>query len=63
MQEPDGTDIPGFGIDDCDEIFGDTVDRVVMWQGKADLSRLAGKPLRIRFVLQDADLYSFRFVS
>jgi len=28
-----------------------------------DLSRLSGRPVRIRFVLRDADLYSFQFRS
>jgi len=27
----------------------------------AKLDRLAGKPLRLRFTLADADLYSFQF--
>ncbi len=28
-----------------------------------DVSRLSGKPIRLRFVLRDADLYSFRFLT
>ncbi|MDP7302954.1 MAG: hypothetical protein QGG09_07630, partial [Pirellulaceae bacterium] len=61
IQKADGSAIPGFGIDDCDELFGDTVDRVVSWKGSADVSSLAGQPLRLRFTLQDAELYSFQF--
>lgn len=28
-----------------------------------DVSRLAGKPVRLRLVITDADLYAFRFVE
>ena len=28
--------------------------------GGGDLSSLAGKPVRLRFVMKDADLYAFR---
>jgi hypothetical protein len=33
----------------------------VHWQSGSDLGTLAGKPVRLRFVLRDADLYSIRF--
>ncbi len=53
----------GFGVGDCDEVIGDEIRRVVTWKGSGDLSSLAGKPIRLRFVLRDADLYSIQFVS
>ena len=31
------------------------------WKGTSDVSQLVGKPIRLRFVMKDADLYSFRF--
>lgn len=31
------------------------------WAGGDDLSRLAGTPIRLRFVLKGADLYALRF--
>ena len=34
---------------------------IVAWEGRSDLSRLAGQPVRLRFVMKDADLFSFRF--
>ena len=43
------------------EVFGDSIARVVAWKGGTHLSKLAGKPIRLRFVLKDADLYSIRF--
>ena len=61
LQDPDGRAIEGFAAADCHELFGDTLDRVVAWKGGADVSKLAGQPVRLRFVLRDADLYSFQF--
>lgn len=56
-----GTPLPGFAIDDCDELFGDTLNRHVTWREKTDLSAIRGQAVRLRFVLHDADLYSFQF--
>ncbi len=35
--------------------------KIVPWEGHRDVSRLAGQPVRLRFVMKDADLFSFRF--
>ena len=61
IQDAQGEPIPGFALADSAEIFGDELERVVTWKGGSDLSHLAGKPVRLRFVLKDADLYSIRF--
>ncbi|MCY3990172.1 MAG: hypothetical protein OXF50_02970 [Caldilineaceae bacterium] len=53
--------IAGFTLDDCVEVLGDDLARVVRWADGPDVSRLAGIPVRLRFVLKDADLFSFRF--
>ena len=34
---------------------------VAPWKGKSDLSSLAGKSVRLRFVMKDADLFSLKF--
>ena len=61
IQDADGKPIDGFSLADADETFGDTLARAATWKGKSDVSSLAGKPVRLRFVMSDADLYSFRF--
>jgi hypothetical protein len=53
--------LPGYPLADCDELFGDTLDRKVTWKGKADVGSLAGKPIRLRMVLSEADLFALRF--
>jgi hypothetical protein len=55
------TVIPGYALEDADLLIGDELEGVVSWQGRTDVSRLAGQTVRMRIQLQDADLYSFRF--
>lgn len=62
FQDSNRQPVPGFALADCQEIIGDEIDRTVFWSGGSNARRLEGKPVRIRFVLKDADLYSFRFV-
>jgi hypothetical protein len=57
----EGRPIEGFTLSQCDAIFGDQISRTVTWGGNADVSKISGKPIKLRFVLKDADLYSFRF--
>ena len=61
LQQLDGQPVPGFSLVDCEPVYGDEIDRVVRWSGKADLSSLTGQPVRLRFAMQECDLYSFVF--
>ena len=61
IQDEAGNPIEGYHLDDCDPTFGDSIDRPVVWKTGSDVSRLAGRPVRLRFVLRDADVYAFRF--
>ena len=61
LQDDRGMVIEGYAMDDCDEVWGDDLRRVVTWNKTADLSSIAGKPVRLRFLLKDADLYSIQF--
>ncbi|MEE3370264.1 MAG: hypothetical protein VX346_13075 [Planctomycetota bacterium] len=60
LQDNAGNPMPGFSLADCEELIGNRLDQTVNWNG-GGLRTLAGKPLRLRFVLKDADLYSFKF--
>jgi hypothetical protein len=61
IQNEAGKAIPGFAVSDCRSIIGDEIQRVVSWRSGSDVSKLAGKTLRLRFVMKDADLYSIQF--
>lgn len=61
LEQPDGSAIPGFTLDDCHPVFGDATERTVVWKSGSDISSLAGKPVRLQFYLEDADLFAFQF--
>ncbi len=61
IQEADGNPIPGFTLADAEEMFGDSLAQPVLWKKGRDVGHLAGRPVRLRFVLSDADVYSFQF--
>ncbi|MDQ3625045.1 MAG: twin-arginine translocation signal domain-containing protein [Verrucomicrobiota bacterium] len=63
MQDAAGQPVPGFALGECEPLFGDSLQRAVTWKNGADLRTLGGKPVRLRFAIKDADLYSLRFAE
>jgi len=63
IQDADGKPVPGFALDDATEIIGNEIERAAAWKSGADVSALAGKPVRLRFALRDADLFALRFAE
>jgi len=61
IRDAAGNPIDGYTLADAPEIFGDALDLRTPWKQGNDLATLAGRPVRLRFVLRDADLYSFQF--
>ena len=61
IQDARGQSVDGYALSDCHEVWGDDLARTVKWGDTTDLSRLAGQPVRLRFVIRDADLYSIQF--
>ena len=61
IMTPERQTIDGFSPSDCDVIIGNEISRVVSRNGKTDVSELAGKPIRLRFILRDAELFSMKF--
>jgi len=56
-----GSVIPGYSLDECDLIYGDSIDRRVTWKDHSNVESLIGKPVILRFVMREADLYSLVF--
>ncbi len=50
----------GFSFADCDLIRADRTDLPVTWRGSPDLSALSGRPVYLRFEMQNMGLYAFR---
>ena len=61
IQDEKGQPVEGFSLKECPEIIGDEISRIVSWKGSSDVGSLAGKTVRLRFAMKDADLYSLRF--
>lgn len=64
IQNRDGNPFPGFELENCQALFGDGVSLKMEWKSSdADLASLAGEAVRLRFVLKECDLYSYRFAE
>jgi len=61
LQDAAGKPIPNFTLEDCEPIYGDHISRIAKWKSGTDVSSLTGQPVKVRFVMEDADLYSLRF--
>ncbi|NOY76850.1 MAG: hypothetical protein GXO76_03150 [Calditrichaeota bacterium] len=61
IQDATGRAIPGFSLAECHPLIGNEIDRAVSWKNGEDVSRLQGRPIRLRFVMKDADLYAVQF--
>ena len=61
IQDEEGKPISGFGIGDCPEIVGDSIGQTISWAKGCEIGRLSGRPVRLRFVMRDADLFSIQF--
>ena len=63
IQDENGHSLPGFALNDMAPWYGDALDVPVAWKHGGDLSNLAGRPVRLRFLLKDADLFALQFVK
>lgn len=65
IQNEKGQPLPGFAMEDCPWIYGDSLDRPVEWirddRVDSDVNSLSGRPIKLVFELRDADLFSFQF--
>ena len=61
VHDADGHAIPGFTLDQCDDIYGDEIEGVVRWEGRSSVAQLSAAPVRLRLTLRDADVYSLQF--
>ena len=61
VQDASGRPLQGFALEDCRPLVGDQIEQRVVWQQNTDLSRWEGKPIRLHFKIQHADLFSLRF--
>jgi hypothetical protein len=60
LLDASGKPIPGFTAADQQPLYGDELDRPIAWKG-GSLAPLAGRPVRLRLILTDADVYAIQF--
>jgi hypothetical protein len=63
LQDAAGKPLSGFALADCKSLVGDSIEQAVSWAKGSDLSKLAGKPVRLRFVMEEADLYAVQIAK
>jgi hypothetical protein len=61
LQSADGTPVENCQLAECNSLQGDAIDQVVSWKENTEIGELSGQPVRLRFELKNADLFSFRF--
>lgn len=61
LEDEQGRPIEGFAIDDCPPIRADSIAHTVTWRRAKSLAHLKGRPVRLRFELSGADLFSLQF--
>jgi len=57
--DKDEKPVEGFTLSECRPVSTDSTIQQVLWKSGADLSPVAGKPVRFRFHLRQGSLYSF----
>ena len=60
LQHTDGRPLKNFSLEDCDPLEGDEIAKTVTWKTDGN-GPFTAEPVRVRFVVGDADLFSFRF--
>ena len=55
---PDAPAIEGYSFNDCDRLYGDSLDAPMTWNGKGDLSRI-GDTVAIRIRMFQAKLFAY----
>lgn len=53
----------GYEKEACIAFTGDNLRQEIKWNNNKNLSQLKGKDIRLRFYLQNAELYSFQILS
>jgi hypothetical protein len=61
IQNADGEPIKNYSIKDAKELIGNYIEHPAEWQHGTDVSKISGRPIRLKFVMKDADLYSLQF--
>ncbi len=63
LLDEQGRPIPGYTRAEAKTICGNSVRMPVRWNERQTVSELAGKPIKLHFIMRDCKLYAFQFVK
>jgi hypothetical protein len=63
MTRPDSRPHDEFIPTEMDEITGNYIRTNATWNGDTDVEVLAGRPVKLKFIMRDCKLYSFQFLD
>ncbi len=61
IQDAQGAPLPKFALQDHGPLVGDAIDQAASWKKNRNLAALAGRAIRLRCVLQEADIFAIQF--
>ena len=61
IQDAGGQPIEDYSLKDAKELIGNYIEHPAAWENGTDVSSLSDRPIRLKFVMKDADLYSLQF--
>ena len=63
LQSIDGRPLRSHRLDRCDTIRGNSVAKVITWNGSSELPEVKDQPVRLRFVMRSMKLFAFQFAE
>ncbi|MDT8301401.1 MAG: hypothetical protein RQ760_07945 [Sedimentisphaerales bacterium] len=61
IQNSNGKPVPGYSLSDAEELIGNYIEHPASWRSGTDVTGLSNQPIRLHFVMKDANLYSLQF--
>ena len=63
IEDENGEPLAGYSAGQADELNGNSVSHFATWEGRPHVGELAGRVVRLRFLMNGCKLYSFQFVE
>jgi len=60
LLDNEGAPLAGYSLADCDGFGGNQIRHTMTWKGQSKLNVRSGQAIRVRFHLENADLFSFK---
>jgi hypothetical protein len=61
IQDTEGKPVPGYSLSEAEELIGNYIEHPSSWRSGTDVSPLSNQPIRLHFIMKDANLYSLQF--